>query len=245
MKRDPTHIRNPILGKPKDSESSKKGTRRIKKLRIDELYAMYISHKPYSQLSSIDKEIAREELARKVLKYYFHNWSLGYLRLIKELEDFYEVFPRAGRDKVTFTRFIRSLSVVELKRVFNSEPELLHAAFIWLKRYQGKAKSSKKKKFGEVYAKVAQAVSELKRDKWAKKLVKTVLNILKDVEPIAEKGFGKKERSFYDYYALFIMKKTHVAASTALTAAILTTRHVVANYFFDPVVGVQTKARVN
>ncbi|ALM76061.1 hypothetical protein TBCH5v1_2160 [Thermococcus barophilus] len=193
---------------------------------------MYLTHKSYSQLTLVDKEIAREELARKVLKWYFSNWTWGYFKLLKELDDFYDKFEKAGRDKVTFVRFIRSLCVEELKRVFNSEPEILYSAILWLKRHRGRAQ--KNVTFSQFYSKVEVAVSELSKDKWTKKLVKAVLSLGKQVEIISGERMGRKEFGFYDYYALFILQKSHVALATAFTAAVLTTRHIIAHYFFDP-----------
>ncbi|GAB6136800.1 hypothetical protein [Thermococcus prieurii] len=252
MRRNVEKIRRLVLAGPlgEGSEwtlrsihgSRKWGHRR--KLRIDELYAMFLAKKPYNQLTKLDKEMAREDLARKVLKYYFSSsWGRGYFQLLSELEDFYAVFPRAGRDKTTFVRFIRSLSVVELKRVFTAEPDTLFQAVLWLERNKNKAKRGGM--FGEFYQRVLKAVSELQSDKWSKKLVKAVFLLVKEVKPYG--GFprketldvgsivsGRKELGFYDYFALYLIKECRVAPVVAFTAAVLTTRHIIAEYFFDP-----------
>jgi len=216
-----------------------RGWGRRRKLRIEELYAMFLAKKPYNQLTKVDRIMAREDLARKVLKYYFSSsWSRGYFELLRELGEFYDKFPRAGRDKVTFVRFIRSLSVQELKVVFTTDPETLFKAVLWLQRREGRAKRGGG--FAEFYHKVLQAVSELQSDKWSKRLVKAVFRLLEEFKP--QKGgdkskssilSGVKERNFYDYFALFLMKKCRVPAGGAFTAAVLTTRHIIAEYYFD------------
>lgn len=209
-----------------------------RKLRIDELYAMYLAKKPYNQLTKLDKEMAREDLARKVLRYYFSSsWGRGYFELLQDLEEFYDKFPKAGRDKVTFVRFIRSLSLRELKVVFTADPETLFKAVLWLQRHKGRARMGGA--FSEFYQRVLKAVSEMNKDKWSKKLVKAVFRLVEEFKP--QKGeedkpavAGKKGLGFYDYLALYLAKECHVAPVTAFTAAVLTARHVIAEYFFDP-----------
>ncbi len=248
MKRDVGKIKRLVLA-GSSGESSEltlrsihrsPGWRRRRKLRLGELYAMYLTRKPYSQLTSVDKAMAREDLARKVLKYYFSSsWSRGYFKLLRELEDFYDKFPKVGRDKVTFVRFIRSLSIQELKVVFTADPDTLFQAVLWLQRHKSRAR--KGGGFGEFYQKVLQAVSELQSDKWSKKLVKAVFGLLEEFKPQKGRGererpvtAGGKERNFYDYFAFFLMRKCQTSAGTAFTAAVITTRHIIAEYFFDP-----------
>ena len=178
---------------------------------------MYLARKPYNQLTKLDKEIAREDLARKVLKYYFSpSWGRGYFQLLRELEDFYDKFPKAGRDKVTFVRFIRSLSIQELKVFFTADPDTLFQAILWLERNKNKAKQGGA--FGEFYQRVLNAVSELQSDKWSKKMVKAVFRLVEEFKP--QKGreererpvtAGGKERNFYDYFALYLAKECHFA----------------------------------
>lgn len=174
-----------------------------------------------------------------MLKYYFSSWGRGYFQLLREPEDFYDKFLRAGKDKVTFVRFIRSLSVVELKRVFNADPDTLFEAVLWLQR--NKNKSERGGAFGEFYQKVLNAVSELQSDKWSKKLVKAVFLLVveigshngKEAWGVGSLVSGKKELGFYDYFALYLAKECRVAPVVAFTAAVLTTRHIIAEYFFD------------
>lgn len=73
MKRDPEYIRHLVIGSTigTDNSSKKLVHKRAKKLRIDGLYAMYLTRKSYAELTMMDKEVAREELGKKVLKYYF------------------------------------------------------------------------------------------------------------------------------------------------------------------------------
>lgn len=248
MLRDPQRIRALVAGHPDGgtSELTSKSThkspgwRRRRKLRLEELYAMYLAKKPYNQLTKLDKEISREDLARKVLKHYFSSsWGRGYFQLLRELEDFYDKFPKAGRDKVTFVRFIRSLGVVELKRVFTADPDTLFSAVLWLER--NKHKAERGGSFTKFYQRVLRAVSELRSDKWSKKFVKAVFRLVEEFKP--SKGreeskptifVGGKEGNFYDYFALFLMRGCRTSAGAAFTAAVLTTRHVIAEYFFDP-----------
>ena len=248
MKRDPIAIKRLVFGGPSPSSSKltvrsihkSSDWRRRRKLRIEELYAMYLARKPYNQLTKLDKEIAREDLARKVLKYYFSpSWGRGYFQLLRELEDFYDKFPKAGRDKVTFVRFIRSLGVVELKRVFTADPDTLFSAVLWLER--NKHKAERGGSFAEFYQKVLRAVSELQSDKWSKKLVKAVFRLVEEFKPAKGREeskptifVGGKEGNFYDYFALYLAKECRVAPVAAFTAAVLTTRHIIAEYFFDP-----------
>ena len=251
MKRNVEKIKRLVLGGPSPSSSEltvrsihrSRGWRRRRKLRLEELYAMYLARKPCSQLTKVDKLMAREDLARKVLKYYFSpSWGRGYFQLLRELEDFYDKFPRAGRDKVTFVRFIRSLSVQELEVVFTADPDTLFSAVLWLER--NKHKAERGGSFAEFYQRVLKAVSELQSDKWSKKMVKAVFRLVEEFKP--SKGreeskstifAGGKERNFYDYFALYLAKECRVAPVTAFTAAVLTTRHIIAEYFFDPKVG--------
>ena len=248
MKRDVEKIKRLVLGGSPGGSSEltvrsihrSRGWRHRRKLRLEELYAMYLAKKPYSQLTKLDKEIAREDLARKVLKHYFSSsWGRGYFQLLRELEDFYDKFPRAGKDKVTFVRFIRSLGVVELKRVFTADPGTLFQAVLWLQRNEYRAKRGGS--FAEFYQKVLQAVSELQSDKWSKKLVKAVFRLVDEFKPVKGREddktsitVGGKEGNFYDYFALYLAKECRVAPVAAFTAAVLTTRHIIAEYFFDP-----------
>jgi hypothetical protein len=255
LRRDPIAIKRLVLAgsSPGSGELTLRSThgssgwRRRRKLRLAELYAMFLTRKPYNQLTEVDKAMAREDLARKVLKYYFSSsWSRGYFELLRELDDFYEVFPKAGRDKVTFVRFIRSLSIPELKVIFSADPAILFSTVVWLKRHEGRAKRGGA--FGEFYQKVLQAVSELQSDRWSRKMVKAVFRLLGEFKPAqgADNNefyitIGRNEAGFYDYLAVFLVKTCHAPAGPAFTAAVIATRHIVAHYFFDPTLGYRAR----